>query len=109
MHSGERVQGRAQKVALTVDADDATFAAIVDALEARHAATARQGDAGAGFRMRARFGLPVMKALPVETATDLAADPAYRDVANWLLFDARAAARGHPAGWARPAVRLDTC
>ena len=30
---GERVKGRAGKVALTVDADDATLAAIVEALK----------------------------------------------------------------------------
>jgi phosphoribosylanthranilate isomerase len=31
-----------------------------------------------------------MKALPVETSADLAALPAYRDVADRILFDARA-------------------
>ena len=46
---GARVKGRARKVALTVDADDATFAAIVAALQARPASASRQGDAGARF------------------------------------------------------------
>ena len=36
------------------------------------------------------FGLPVMKALPVETAADLAALPGYAAVADRILFDARA-------------------
>ena len=45
---GARVQGRAKKVALTVDADDAMFEAVVEALAAGSVAAARQGDAGAG-------------------------------------------------------------
>jgi phosphoribosylanthranilate isomerase len=40
--------------------------------------------------IKRKFGLPVMKALPVETSADLAALPAYRDVADRILFDARA-------------------
>ena len=47
---GERVQGRAKKVALSVDATDAELDRVVEALQARHAATARQGDAGARRR-----------------------------------------------------------
>ena len=44
---GRRVRGRAQKVALTVDADDALLDAVVEALAAGHAAASRQGTAGA--------------------------------------------------------------
>jgi len=40
--------------------------------------------------IKQKFGLPVMKALPVETSADLAALPDYRDVADRILFDARA-------------------
>src|SRR5882672_8043986 len=36
------------------------------------------------------FGLPVMKAIAVETAADLAALPGYAAVADRILFDARA-------------------
>src|ERR1043166_8492762 len=85
-----RVKGRAAKVALSVDADDATFAAIVDAL--RPDALQLHGKEAPG-RVRAikqRFGLPVMKAIPVETRADLAAVDAYVGVADRLLFDARA-------------------
>ncbi len=39
--------------------------------------------------LRARFGLPVIKALQVATAEDLAAAHAYRGAADLLLFDAR--------------------
>src|SRR5204862_4792907 len=36
------------------------------------------------------FGLPVMKAMAVETAADLATLPGYASVADRILFDARA-------------------
>ena len=40
--------------------------------------------------IKQKFGLPVMKALPVETAADLAPLPGYAAVADRILFDARA-------------------
>jgi phosphoribosylanthranilate isomerase len=86
---GQAVKRRAAKVALTVDADDATLAGIVEALQPDflqlhgHETAARLRD------IKRRFGLPVMKALAVETAADLAVLPEYRDVADRILFDAR--------------------
>jgi phosphoribosylanthranilate isomerase len=85
-----QVQGRALKVALTVDADDATLADIVEALAPDmlqlhgHESVARVRD------IKQRFGLPVMKVVAVETAADLASVPAYAAVADRILFDARA-------------------
>jgi phosphoribosylanthranilate isomerase len=49
---GARVNGRAEKVAVTVDADDATLPSIGPAA-ARPAAIAWQGDAGASTRSAA--------------------------------------------------------
>jgi phosphoribosylanthranilate isomerase len=40
--------------------------------------------------IKQKFGLPVMKALPVETAADLAPLAGYATVADRILFDARA-------------------
>jgi phosphoribosylanthranilate isomerase len=87
---GRQARGRAQKVALTVDADDALLANIVETLRPDllqlhgKESTARLRD------IKQKFGLPVMKALPVETAADLAALPGYAAVADRILFDARA-------------------
>lgn len=87
---GSRVKRRAVKVALTVDADDATLENIVDALKPDllqlhgHETVARLRD------IKQRFGLPVMKAIPVESAADLAPLPGYAAVADRILFDARA-------------------
>jgi phosphoribosylanthranilate isomerase len=86
---GARAQGRAGKVALTVDADDALHDAIVDALAPDILQLHGHETPERVTALRARFGLPVMKALPVETAADLDAVPAYAGVADWLLFDAR--------------------
>jgi phosphoribosylanthranilate isomerase len=53
--------------------------------------------------LRTRFGLPLMKALPVEAAPDLAAAKAYAGVADWLLFDARAPKDAtRPGGLGKP-------
>ncbi len=86
---GARVQGRAQKVSLTVDADDATFVALVAALRPDilqlHGSETPERIA----RLRERFGLPVMKAIGVSTAADLAALALYEPVADRILFDAR--------------------
>jgi phosphoribosylanthranilate isomerase len=44
-----------------------------------------------------------MKALPVETASDLEAAAAYQSVADWLLFDARAPKEAtRPGGLGKP-------
>lgn len=100
---GERVQGRAKKVALTVDAEDATFSAIVAALKPDLLQLHGKETPERVFELRARFGLPIMKALPVETAPDLAAAADYQDVANWLLFDARPPKQAtRPGGLGRP-------
>ena len=87
---GKQAQGRAVKVALTVDADDATLENIVETLRPDilqlhgKETTARLRD------IKAKFGLPLMKALPVEAAADLAPLAGYADVADCILFDARA-------------------
>jgi len=39
--------------------------------------------------IRGRFGLPVMKAIPIATPEDLASLADYESVADWVLFDAR--------------------
>ncbi len=100
---GARAAGRAKKVALTVDADDATFDAIVEALKPDVLQLHGKEPPERLAALRARFGLPLMKALPVETAGDLAAARAYAGAADWLLFDARAPKEAtRPGGLGRP-------
>ena len=94
---GRQVKGRVKKVALSVDADDALLANSIDALQPDilqlhgKETTARLRD------IKQKFGLPVMKAIAVETRADLTALPGYADIADRILFDARA-----PRGATRP-------
>jgi phosphoribosylanthranilate isomerase len=87
---GRQAKGRAAKVALTVDADDATLSNIVETLQPDllqlhgKETTARLRD------IKAKFGLPVMKVIAVETAADLAGLPGFAGAADRILFDARA-------------------
>ena len=77
------------KVALTVDADDAALDAIVTALPLDmlqlHGAESPERVA----QVRARYGLPVMKAVGVADAGDLAAVFEYSLVADQVLIDAK--------------------
>ncbi len=85
------------RVGLVVDADDDTLAEIVATsgigmLQLHGAETP-----GRVKDIRERFGLPVMKVLPVAVADDLAPAQDYKAIADRLMFDARP-----PEGAARP-------
>jgi phosphoribosylanthranilate isomerase len=86
---GERVQGRAQKVALTVDADDALLEQIIEALKPDMLQLHGHETPQRVAAIRESFGLPVMKVLAIETRADLAAIAPYTSIADRLLFDAR--------------------
>lgn len=77
------------KVALVVNADDAQLDAMIDAVPLDilqlHGAETPERVA----EIRARYGLPVMKALGVADADDLAAIDSYAQVADQLLIDAK--------------------
>jgi phosphoribosylanthranilate isomerase len=100
---GRRVAGRAGKVALAVDPDDALLGTIVEALDPDMLQLHGREPPERVTAVKARFGLPVMKALPVAEAGDLAAVPAYAAVADRLLFDARAPREANrPGGLGQP-------
>ena len=86
---GERVAGRAGKVALTVDANDDTLLAIVNALKPDMLQLHGKETPDRVVAVRTRFGLPVMKALPIAERADLSPIPLYAQVADRLIFDAR--------------------
>ncbi len=85
-----RVRGRAKKVALSVDADDTLLSYVVDALGPDILQLHGNESPLRVAAIKARFKLPVMKAIPVESKGDLAAIARYAAVADRLLFDARA-------------------
>jgi phosphoribosylanthranilate isomerase len=86
---GRQVQRRALKVALTVDADDATLDNIMDALSPDIFQLHGKESMARLRDIKQKFGRPVMKAVPVETAADLAVLPGYAAIADRILFDAR--------------------
>ena len=77
------------KVALTVDADDAALDELLERVPLDmlqlHGAESPERVA----EVRARYGLPVMKAVGVANEEDLAAIDVYSEVADQLLIDAK--------------------
>ena len=98
-----RVQGRARKVALTVDADDTLLASIIEALKPDMLQLHGHETPQRVAAVRESFGLPVMKVLPIETKSDLLPIGSYTSVADRLLFDARAPKEAtRPGGLGKP-------
>ena len=83
------IKGKALAVAVTVDADDAFLDEIVksmapDMLQLHgHESPARVAE------IKARYGLPVIKAFSISNAADLKATKAYVGIADRFLFDAK--------------------
>jgi phosphoribosylanthranilate isomerase len=92
-----RARGKAGIVVLTVDADDAALDEIgrdvaPDFLQLHGRETPERT-----AEIKRRLGLPVIKAIPVQTADDVAAQRAYANIADLILFDAKP-----PPGATRP-------
>ena len=85
-----RVRGRALKVVLSVDADDAWLKASIEAVAPDMLQLHGKETPKRVLAVKSRFRLPVMKAIAVETRDDLACVPDYAEVADRLLFDAQA-------------------
>jgi phosphoribosylanthranilate isomerase len=93
----ERMRGRVRLAALVVDAKDEEISAIVksvrpDFLQFHGSETPERVGAA-----RSQFGIPIIKALAIAEASDLARAASYETVADMLLFDAKA-----PASAVRP-------
>jgi phosphoribosylanthranilate isomerase len=100
---GEHVQGRAGKVALTVDATDDALLAIVAALKPDMLQLHGKETPDRVVAVRTRFGLPVMKALPIAERSDLSPIRLFAQVADRLLFDARPPKEAtRPGGLGKP-------
>ncbi|MDP4992017.1 MAG: phosphoribosylanthranilate isomerase [Marivita lacus] len=77
------------KVALVVNADDALLDAITDAVPLDMLQLHGDEPPERVSEVRARYGLPVMKAVGVADAEDVAALDAYSEVADQILVDAK--------------------
>ena len=85
-----RMRGRARIVALLADASDEEITAAMRAAQPDmlqlHGKESPERVAG----LRTRFRVDVIKAIAIAEASDLSAVRAYEDVADMLLFDAKA-------------------
>ena len=93
-----RAEGRIARVGLFVDASDETLAealaaARLDALQLHGSETPERA-----AQIKARFGLPVWKALSVASADDVHRAAAYVDAADLILFDAKTPKGALPGG-----------
>jgi phosphoribosylanthranilate isomerase len=86
---GRRVQGRAKKVALTVDADDKLLATIVAALSPDFLQLHGNESPERVAAIKAQFKLPIIKALPIEARRDFSQAQQYDRAGAWLLLDAK--------------------
>lgn len=77
------------KVALTVDASDAFLEHITDAVPLDMLQLHGQETPDRVSDIRAKFGLPVMKAIGISSADDVAKIDLYAGVADQLLIDAK--------------------
>lgn len=85
----QAARGRAKAVAVTVDADDAFLDAIVGAMQPDLLQLHGKETPARMAEIKARYGLPAMKAISVREASDLDAVAGYRGIADRLLFDAK--------------------
>jgi phosphoribosylanthranilate isomerase len=93
----DRARGRARIVALMVNPDDALVAQVAASVAPDLIQLHGYETPTRVAEVRARWGISVMKAVPVETAEDAHAARQFSPAADLILFDARA-----PADSARP-------
>lgn len=77
------------KVALVVDASDAELDEIIDQVPLDMLQLHGRESAARVVELRARYGLPVMKAVGLSSAADLAMLAEYEEVADQILVDAK--------------------
>ncbi len=91
-----------ERVALTVDPTDALIAEIDVALTPAYIQLHGDETPERVRDIAASFHLKTIKAISVETASDLEAARVYDGVADLLLFDAKPLKASRPGGWGSP-------
>ncbi|MEM8647781.1 MAG: phosphoribosylanthranilate isomerase, partial [Pseudomonadota bacterium] len=81
---------RAKKVAVTVDADDQKLDQIMEALAPDYIQAHGSETPERVAAMTTRTGVPVIKAIKVQDASDIASATQYSEAANLVLFDSKA-------------------
>jgi len=94
----QRMRGRIKLAAVVVDADDDLLERVAAEVRPDYFQLQGKESVARTSEIRSRFGVPVIKALPVAQPSDLDAAGAYADVAEYFLFDAPAAANATRPG-----------
>ncbi len=95
---GARAAGRISRVGLFVDADDTTIAEAVAAAALDVLQLHGKEPPERAAQLKARFGLPVWKALPVAASADVDRAAAYAGAVDLVLFDAKTPKGTLPGG-----------
>jgi phosphoribosylanthranilate isomerase len=85
-----RARGRAKVVAVTVDADDGELDLIVNTLRPDYIQLHGRETPERVLDVRERFRIGVIRAVAVSTAAEIEAAAMFNDVADHLMFDAKA-------------------
>jgi phosphoribosylanthranilate isomerase len=97
------LRGRTKLAALIADLDDDRIQAIVKAVKPDFLQLHGAESAARASAIRAKFDVPVIKVFSIAEASDFDAVPAFDDIAEMFLFDAKppaSAARGGGHGMA---------
>jgi len=94
----DRSPGGPARVALTVDMNNAQLEEVVTVARPQLIQLHGSETPDRAAAIRARFGLPLIRAIRVAGPEDLVACPEWEGIADWLLFDAKGDPRGLPGG-----------
>lgn len=93
-----QARGKAKIVALVVDADDALLKSIMNAVRPDYLQLHGAETPGRVAEITTLFNVPVIKAIKVKEAADVTKANAFKDVADLILFDAKAPEELLPGG-----------
>lgn len=85
----QAARGKAHSVAVTVDASEADLDRIVSTMQPDILQLHGKETPDRVAAVKARYGLPVMKAFAISTAADLDKVAPYKNIADRFLFDAK--------------------
>ena len=94
----DQARGKTKIVALFVDADDALLKLIVGAVKPDYLQAHGSETPQRVAEIKQLFGVPLIKAVKVKEAADVTAAKAFKDVAELILFEAKAPEELLPGG-----------
>ena len=87
-----------QRVLLTVEQTIASLRSLIAVARPDYLQLHGAESVDSAVAIKAEFGLPIIKMIPIETNADLAACAQWDGVADWLIFDTKVAKGTQPGG-----------